>query len=201
MPGRRIQHEPMMGKTGRGPKAERDSNSNILLTQPVRLRNEKIKTVPDLALSVTRWQAGMNAKMMELGNFKEETREALELLMDMAKKNEINQWNHMRCSMGLSFENTRLSGMSTESPLYSDVIGPGKSGPIPGPHDMSEQKANAWDVGPAHGPYDISEQKAKAWDLKPVDISLDAHEQKTKALTPEQNSRHIGGSIDTRTEF
>ena len=62
MPGRRIQHEPLMGKTGRRPKAERDSNSNILLTQPVRLRNKKINTVPDLALSVTRWQAGMNAK-------------------------------------------------------------------------------------------------------------------------------------------
>ena len=63
MPGRRIQHKPMMdSRTSRRPKAKRNSNSNILLTQPVRLRNEKIKTVPDLALSVTRWQAGMNAK-------------------------------------------------------------------------------------------------------------------------------------------
>ena len=43
-------------------KQEKQNRNNDLLSQPRRLRHEKIKTVPDLALSVTRWQSGMNAR-------------------------------------------------------------------------------------------------------------------------------------------
>ena len=59
-PGRRSQLKPIPVKKRRPFSVRAESTKH--LTQPVRLRNEKIKTVPDLALSVTRWQAGMNAK-------------------------------------------------------------------------------------------------------------------------------------------
>eukprot|EP00622_Pseudochattonella_farcimen_P002985 FR738054.1.p1 GENE.FR738054.1~~FR738054.1.p1 ORF type:complete len:177 (+),score=3.46 FR738054.1:25-531(+) len=88
-PGRRSQLKPIPVKKRRPFSVRAESTKH--LTQPVRLRNEKIKTVPDLALAVTRWQTGMNEKMEQMDEFMEATSETLEYLVHLAKKQDSGQ--------------------------------------------------------------------------------------------------------------